>query len=112
MATQTSTTNFAETAARKQVSASRNTTSSGSMRLQRYNGRRKLETFGDVQGAISERIARRRMTPETVDTIDQELIQPTSLSDDQKAALWLYAWSHLSRRRQIAEVRTYLKQLA
>jgi hypothetical protein len=30
---------------------------------------------------------------EPLDAIEQELIEPTPLSDDEKSGLWLYAWS-------------------
>ena len=43
-----------------------------------------------------------------IDRIDEEIIQPSILSDDQKAALWLYAWSCQSPRRQHDEAATYL----
>jgi hypothetical protein len=36
----------------------------------------------------------------SLDDVHSELIEPSDLTADQKAALWLYAWSHLSRRQQ------------
>jgi hypothetical protein len=36
----------------------------------------------------------------TLPTIEDELIDPAALSEDQRAALWLYAWSYARRQRQ------------
>jgi hypothetical protein len=36
----------------------------------------------------------------TLPTIEDELIEPAAVSDDQRAALWLYAWSYAQRLRQ------------
>jgi hypothetical protein len=44
---------------------------------------------------------RRRMTHgSSVDDVDSDLIEPSGLSADQKAALWLYAWSFVPGRKQ------------
>jgi hypothetical protein len=36
----------------------------------------------------------------TVDDVDAEIIEPSGLTADEKAALWLYAWSYVPRRVQ------------
>jgi hypothetical protein len=36
----------------------------------------------------------------TLPTIEDDLIEPTMLSEDERAALWLYAWSYAHRQRQ------------
>ncbi len=36
----------------------------------------------------------------SVDDVDAEIIEPSGLSADEKAALWLYAWSYVPRRMQ------------
>ncbi len=44
---------------------------------------------------------RRRMSRGgSVDDVDAEIIEPSGLSADEKAALWLYAWSYVPRRMQ------------
>jgi hypothetical protein len=41
---------------------------------------------------LHERIASMVRGGASLDRVDRELIEPTTLSADQKAALWLYAW--------------------
>lgn len=41
----------------------------------------------------------------SLDKVEEEIIEPSDLSDDQKAALWLYAWSHLSAGEQRLQAR-------
>lgn len=36
----------------------------------------------------------------TLDEVDEQVIQPAALSDDHKAALWLYAWSFMDSGKQ------------
>jgi len=33
-----------------------------------------------------------------MDTGEHDLIAPSGLSEDERSALWLYAWSHPNRR--------------
>ena len=35
----------------------------------------------------------------TLREIEQEIIEPAPLSEDSRAALWLYAWGSLERQR-------------
>jgi hypothetical protein len=65
-----------------------------------------------AQGLIvrfQDRIQKRMARGGTIDDIDAEIIEPADLSADQKAALWLYAWSHLSRRKQRRSAELHLR---
>jgi hypothetical protein len=53
--------------------------------------------------ALLERIARRIADGQTLDQIEEGLIEPAELSEGQKAALWLFAWSFQPPRAQRAE---------
>lgn len=61
--------------------------------------------ISQLQNEIHARMARRG----SLDDVEGELIAPSGLSDDQKAALWLYAWSHLPRRTQLRSAKRYLR---
>jgi hypothetical protein len=43
--------------------------------------------------------------------VEDELIDPAALSTDEKAVLWLLAWSMQSPSRQHAEVEAHIEQL-
>ena len=43
--------------------------------------------------------------------VEDELIDPAALSTDEKAALWLLAWSMLPPADQRAEVQALIEQL-
>ena len=45
-------------------------------------------------------VARRMSRGGTVDDVDAEIIEPSDFSADEKAALWLYAWSYVPCRAQ------------
>ena len=45
-------------------------------------------------------------------SIEDELIEPSRLSDDAKSALWLYAWSFVDRREQRREAYAHIAQIA
>ena len=57
---------------------------------------------------FQDRIKTRMARGGTIDDIDAEIIEPSDLSADQKAALWLYAWSHVSRRKQRRSAEVHL----
>ena len=40
--------------------------------------------------------------------VEEEVIDPSGLDSDQKAALWLYGWSFLGQQEQRAEAERYL----
>jgi hypothetical protein len=53
---------------------------------------------------------RRRMSRGgTVDDVDAQIIQPSQHSADEKAALWLYAWSYVPRRAQRRSAEVHLR---
>ena len=51
-----------------------------------------------MSGSLLEEIRRRMRRGDSIDDVDLELIDQTDLSADEKAALWLYAWSFVPRR--------------
>ena len=44
-------------------------------------------------------------------SIEDELIEPSRLSDEAKSALWLYAWSFVHWRAQRREARAHIARL-
>jgi hypothetical protein len=44
-------------------------------------------------------------------SVEDELIEPSRLSDDAKSALWLYAWSFVDWRAQRREAYAHLARL-
>jgi hypothetical protein len=56
---------------------------------------------GDPALSDTRTLVRRRMSRgSSIDDVDAEIIEPSGLSADEKAALWLYAWSFVPRRAQ------------
>jgi hypothetical protein len=53
-----------------------------------------------LRAAIAARLER----GDTLDTVERQLIAPARLSDEQRSALWLYAWS-LPKRPAASEPR-------
>ena len=45
----------------------------------------------------------------TIDDVDAEIIEPTDFSADEKAALWLYAWSFVPGRSQRKSAELHLR---
>jgi hypothetical protein len=45
-------------------------------------------------------------------SVEDDLIEPSRLSDDAKSALWLYAWSFVDWRAQRREAGAHIAQLA
>lgn len=43
-----------------------------------------------------------------LEQVEREVIDPCELSSDQKAALWLYAWSSMARKEQRNQATRYL----
>ena len=54
---------------------------------------------------LNERIAERMEAGSSLDEVEAALIDPQPLSDDEKAALWLFAWSFKPVVSQRAEAR-------
>jgi hypothetical protein len=46
-----------------------------------------------------------------LEQVENEVIDPCELSSDQKAALWLYAWSFMERGEQRDQATRYLQQV-
>lgn len=44
--------------------------------------------------------------------VEEELIDPAPLSTDEKAVLWLLAWSMLPPSHQLAEVQAHIELLS
>jgi hypothetical protein len=49
---------------------------------------------------------------DTFASVEAEVIDPSSLSEDEKAALWLYGWSFVNWRRQRREAMAHIELLA
>ena len=62
-----------------------------------------------MSGSLLEEIRGRMRRGDTIDDVDLELIDQTDLSADEKAALWLYAWSFVPRREQRASAELHLR---
>ena len=62
-----------------------------------------------MSGSLLEEIRRRMRHGDSIDDVDLELIDRTDLSADEKAALWLYAWSFVPRRKQRASAELHLR---
>jgi len=45
-------------------------------------------------------------------TVEDELIEPSRLSDEAKSALWLFGWSFVDRRAQRREARAHIATIA
>ena len=62
-----------------------------------------------MSGSLLVEIRRRMRRGDSIDDVDLELIERTGLSPDQKAALWLYAWSFVPRRQQRTSAELHLR---
>ncbi|HEX8744260.1 MAG TPA: hypothetical protein VF712_14105 [Thermoleophilaceae bacterium] len=60
------------------------------------NGERLDPRLGRVRADVRRHMSRGG----SVDAVDAEIIEPSGFSADEKAALWLYAWSYVPRRMQ------------
>ena len=56
-------------------------------------------------------IARRMRRGETFASVEEHLIDPSSFSEREKAALWLFGWSFVNGRRQRREAARHLEML-
>jgi hypothetical protein len=65
-------------------------------------------TLMELQGAID--VGMRR--GESFSAVEDEIIEPSWLSDEAKSALWLYAWSFVDWRAQRREACAHIAQLA
>lgn len=53
---------------------------------------------------LQKRIRARMRSGDSLEDVEEQIIDPAHLDPDQKAVLWLYAWSLVPRRKQRAEV--------
>ena len=60
------------------------------------NGERLDPMLGRARADVRRRMSRGG----SVDDVDAEIIEPSGFSTDEKAALWLYAWSYVPPRMQ------------
>jgi hypothetical protein len=67
-----------------------------------------MTTLTEFQRAIDARMRR----GEPFATIEDELIEPSRLSNEAKSALWLYGWSFVDRRAQRQEARAHIARIA
>ena len=57
---------------------------------------------------LQERIAGMMRRGAPLEQVENQVIDPCELSSDQKAALWLYAWSFMERGEQRDRASRYL----
>ncbi len=60
---------------------------------------------------LQERIAAMMFGGASLDRVEHDVIEPCDLSADQKAALWLYAWSFVDVHEQGIQATGYLTNL-
>jgi hypothetical protein len=60
---------------------------------------------------LQERIAGMMRRGAPLEEVESQVIDPCALSADQKAALWLYAWSFMERGEQRDRARRYLQHV-
>lgn len=60
---------------------------------------------------LQERIAAMMRCGAPLEEVESQVIDPCTLSADQKAALWLYAWSFMERGEQRDRARRFLLQV-
>jgi hypothetical protein len=67
-----------------------------------------VSTLMQLQGEVAFRMRR----GDKFASVEAEVIDPSGLSDDEKAALWLYGWSFVNWRRQRREAIAHIEVLA
>jgi hypothetical protein len=67
-----------------------------------------MTTLIDFQRAIDARMR----SGASFSSVEDDLIEPSRLSDEAKSALWLYAWSFVDSRAQRQEAYAHITQLA
>jgi hypothetical protein len=70
------------------------------------------ERLDPVIGRARAEVRRRMSRGGSVEDIDAEVIEPSELNADEKAALWLYAWSYVPRRAQRRSADAHLRLAA
>ena len=67
-----------------------------------------MTTLMELQGAIDHAMRRGK----SFSSVEDEIIEPSRLSDEAKSALWLYGWSFVDARAQRREACAHIAQLA
>jgi hypothetical protein len=67
-----------------------------------------MSTLKEYQKDIAFRMRR----GDTFASVEEQVIDPSPLSESEKAALWLYGWSFVNWRRQRREAVNHLELLA
>jgi hypothetical protein len=67
-----------------------------------------MSSLNQLQGEVAFRMRR----GDTFASVEAEIIDPSGLSEDEKAALWLYGWSFVHWRRQRREAMAHIEVLA
>jgi hypothetical protein len=67
-----------------------------------------MATLDELQGEVDVRMRR----GESFSLLEDEIIEPSALSEAEKSALWLYGWSFVDWRAQRREARAHLARLA
>ncbi len=67
-----------------------------------------MSTLKEYQTEIAVRMRR----GETFASVEEQVIDPSPLSDREKAALWLFGWSFVNWRRQRREAVSHIELLA
>ena len=66
-----------------------------------------MSTLKQPQGEVASRMRR----GDTFASVEAALINPSELSEAEKAALWLYGWSFVNWRRQRREAIAHIEIL-
>jgi hypothetical protein len=66
-----------------------------------------MSRLSQLQRLIEENARR----GESFDRIEADVIEPSGLPEDQKSALWLYAWSFVDELTQRREARAHIALL-
>jgi hypothetical protein len=67
-----------------------------------------MSTLKECQSEIAARMRR----GETFASVEEQVIDPSDLSEREKAALWLFGWSFVHWRRQRREAVNHIDLLA
>jgi hypothetical protein len=66
-----------------------------------------MATMVELRCEIDARLRR----GESFSSVEDDVIEPSGLSDDEMAALWLYGWSFVDRFAQRREARAHIARL-
>ena len=61
---------------------------------------------------VREQIAARMLAGRSLDSVEEELINDSDFNDNQKSALWLYAWSFIDSGAQRDWAHRYVSHVA